>query len=1103
MTAHPDDENSSLIQIFIGEHVQNNAEGDCLRAVCRTLEQMRCWAYVFVSFHAAGRQIDLTVFTEKVTLLIEVKAYSLPIRGEKNGQWVQHGPYGARNVGNGYVQALNAKNALRDEMQRISRIDGYPNGLVAITPAIPDGSALTSGDFKVGVMGFEHVDEALAQSSGALLTPELCERLAKHLSLEPVASVDAAVSEDVLAAERACSTYLKAFDDFYSPLATRLVSDRYRSGGQEIGPAEVQSMVFDSASGVQIKGPSGCGKSLLAASCAVACAATDCIPIFVSAKDFDGEFQRFLDREVTLLDARSARGIVSASKRVGKRIILFLDGYNECGDDLKARLTRAVKAFVSRHNAGVVISTQQDIVRADLLSMKDVIVERPSDALKAALAGMEGQEDLGGNLHALLGVVNSGLEAGLVGQAGALLPPGASSFALFDTYARKKLGAAASEGIRVLSRLADALVQRASFSLSVREFDRIGDALNIGAASRQQLLQAQLLQVRGDRISFVHELFFSAFSAEAAMRSAEGDVRRVRAALGSPRFFSSKALILGAIEDDDVLHEVLEDLADANLIAACVCGECGATAQFIMKRKLDQHLALMIEEAKGVRFQFVGEGWYGVAIDEASLRPELKDFHSYLAAIGRGVMDGHYHEIIMAACAHMDEAIAAFSVEFAAESKARKVPLRHGMFSMAYVMSQDAAISNLIRFIHSGGLPRHGEGKAFGRVVKEGWEKAKTSGQFYFLTGITRFTSLHKEAAPYLVRLLQNIRSLPYHLQLASMDFARYIPGAEEPYRTEMIDALNASLDKLGGMMNTIIFDALKGLGALKDEEEEHLPAIREEIQSALMTDGDDADATAWSLFSRQFDHPFDTAYWEEIQGLDDVKKKLLFTKAVRGAIAPYVSFLGILIQRLADFNDSGVASAIARWIALPDKKSFIPQDAIEVFVNAHEALGHLGADLPGSEEAPASAADKALLACGELYYWGSRADVQDPQTSAHTAAARAVLLDHALCASAGVLQLTASRYLTNDGSRVSLVKSYPDVSLSVCREAIKRRHEQISYFEHGFRDDVAGFAIQVLAELGGSEDLSVLRDLCDTGYGVIALDAIRRIEDRTRFRSA
>jgi len=633
MTASP--ELIPHIRIFIGAPLEHQSDHDSLRAAHAALMQSHCWAYVFANFNVSGRQLDLAIFTEATTLVIEAKGYTQPIRGGMNGPWEQRGPYGTKKIGNAYDQVLGAKNALRDEMQRVTQVNGYPNGLVAILPDIPVDSVVTSGDFKAAVGGEHHIAEMLSQRSGALLTEEQCEALARRLRLEAVASVDAALNDQVLIATRACATYFTAFAQYYGPLAAKLQSDQYEQKESAIALKDVQSMAAESAEGILVRGPSGCGKTLLVTSCAMSCMQRNCIPIFLSAKDFDGRLQGLLDGEVALLNSRSVRSIVGASKLLGKRIILFLDGYNECRDDLKVALTRSLRAFALRLGSGLVVSTQHGLSRPELLSMKTVIVKRPSDELKAALARLEELGDQAGNCMSLLQAARSGLEAVLVGQAGSLLPVGASRFALFDTYSRIKLGITSSEGIRVLSALASILAERACFSLSIREFDRLGDSVSLSPEARDVLFRSQLLYQRGDRVSFVHELFYAAFAAEAVIRKAGGDASQIQSALKSPRFHSSRSFIIGGVEDDRVTQDVLERNTDQDLLDACCRGECGAFAQSIVKRRIEAILDAMVVEAQGIGFELIGEGWDGVTVADTSLRLDIKDFRNYSAPLKR------------------------------------------------------------------------------------------------------------------------------------------------------------------------------------------------------------------------------------------------------------------------------------------------------------------------------------------------------------------------------------------------------------------------------------------------------------------------------------
>lgn len=1085
------------VQIFIGSPIEHQSEFDCLTQVYGALSKHTGWAIIFANFQVGGRQIDFAIFTGSSTIVIEAKHYSKPVTGGENGLWEQVGAHGSRTLGNAYEQALGAKNALRDALP--GEVKGYPNALVLVTPKIPKGSSVPS-DFKVSVTGIDQAAIELAKASGALLTRRQCEAFAQQLRMEELADIGAALDERVLRAERDYRAYSDAFRALHEPASNELIDDDYSASEGVLCLSEVEEFILSQERATLIVGPSGCGKSLLLASCAIASLKKKYTPLFVEAKNFEGNFQRLLDKEVTLLGRLSARELVHASKLINAPLVLYLDGYNECPEISKLSLTRSLRAFALRHAACIVISTQFELVRSDLLKTQIVTVNRPSDKLKSKLAQSNALSDGFENLHHLLGVANSGLEASLVGKVRELLTPGSSKFQVFDTFARFKLGATANEGVRVLSALADTLITRVCFSLSTREFDRICDATSLTPFGRQQLLDSKLLAIRGERVSFIHELFFAVYSAEAALRSASGDLKQVCTMLTSPRLESSRTLIVGAIEDEILLNLVLKSIGDQAVLAASARGECGATAQGISRRRISDLLASMATEADAVRFRFFDDDWH--AVDVIVPPPDEKNtaFSSYLDAIADGLMNGEYFEDVMPAINAVDNSITEFIAANAVEARLKKVTIGHEVFSSAYVTHCRAAIAKLVNLSHSGGLTfRRKAGPGLAPAIRAAWAAATSNGQFYFLLGLSRLTDFHVEAAPNVARLLKSVKTLPYHLQLALFDFSQYLGDAKEPYRSEIIESLQDALDKHGVMLNTVLFEALSRLHALDEDEQNFVPTIREEIRRALGEDSPEADASAWALFSCQFDHPFDSAYWEEIQALDSSRKKMLLTKACRGADPRHVFFLGILIRELAEFNELDSAAVIERWTCLPAKNSVMPQDAVEVFVNAHEALGHLNGKLSTTTTPPADESDRALLACGELFYWANVAGVRAEQ-SQHTLDARAVLLE-CIHTAVDALQLTSSWMLSRDGTRSSLVKHYPRLCAAVSRSALERRPIQRSYFDRGLRSDAMSitiFAIQMLGETGCPDDLHLLRSLCDDERcGSSAIAAVKAIEDR------
>src|SRR5581483_4022131 len=207
---------------------------------------------------------------------------------------------------------------------------------------------------------------------------------------------------------------------------------------------------------------------------AIAALARGCVPIILPAKDFEGNLRDLANREATLLGVHSVAEIIRAAQRLNRQLLLVVDGYNECTPAERQRLTRTIAAAVKRYDAHAIMSSQIPLERDDLLPARIYAVQQPDKNAKLAIARQAAgvQDDV---LEPLLETVGSGLEAKMVGQLGPHLPIGTSRYGLFDAYVRQRLGSAASDGIRALSRVAGMMTDRVSFGLSVRELDRLSD----------------------------------------------------------------------------------------------------------------------------------------------------------------------------------------------------------------------------------------------------------------------------------------------------------------------------------------------------------------------------------------------------------------------------------------------------------------------------------------------------------------------------------------------------------------------------------------------------------------------------------------------------
>ena len=307
-----------------------------------------------------------------------------------------------------------------------------------------------------------------------------------------------------------------------------------------------------------------------------------------------------------------------------------------------------------RYDAGVVITTQLSLNRGDLLPIPEFEVLEPDAGIKLAIA----ERAAGGPLHdatlPLLDCVRSGFEARIIGEVGQAVAVEASRYAVFDAYARKRLGTDATDGIEVLARVAGYLCERVSFGLTVRELDRLAERGRIASRLLQRLGNTNLLTTRGDRVSFAHELLLDAFTAGSIVRRPDDRAVTLLAALHAPQHRERQALIVGAIDDVTVLMQVLADIDDAALVEACLAGLCGAQARIWASRTSEKVIRRMRAEIEHIAFEISDEALFNVRAVQSSLLQWTPKETAFLRAFAVRLADGHHFDEIFDAIAAMD-----------------------------------------------------------------------------------------------------------------------------------------------------------------------------------------------------------------------------------------------------------------------------------------------------------------------------------------------------------------------------------------------------------------------------------------------------------------
>lgn len=971
-------------------------------------------------------------------------------------------------------------------------------------PGIPIGSEIRAADFKAAVCGLGDLPNRIAAARQNPWSFEQWRRFAEYHRFERVENAAAAWSERVYAAEKLLDAYGVAFRKTYAASGTVDIS--CLDAGQALSSIKVAERVVSGESTLLL-GPSGCGKSVLAQQIGAAALDADVVPILLQVRDFAGRLKDALDHEVSLLDVPGARDLLQAALLLGRRLLLIVDGYNECDLTRQEVLTRCMLAFARRYLGQLLVTSQLKPVKGELLTLWEVAVPEPNLALKTAVAAQAAGGQLRAGVETLLASVSSCLEARLVGEAGLAIAADASRYALFDAYVRNRLDQDACEGIRMLAKLAGEMARRLTFSLTVRERDRLVEGEPERAALLRALERSNALVRRGDRLSFRHELFFHAFSAEAVVRAAQGQPAAILAALGRPLFAESRTLILGAIDDHALIREVLTGTGNQALLLACWAGECGVNARNLIRQQVTDLIPLLREEIRGAVCA-IGEGWDSVGFDPVSLHRWTEHERALLVVLSHALFHGEHLDSVFELAEAMDQKIQEGVDRFRGDPRLRKgQSIRSTLFANAFLFADDRnpGLATVSAMGRSGGLwpdLRHPvpPSERLLHWLRKDW---LSHGQKYLLLHL--FQGMQLPAATYVDALcawLPSVKTYPQHLAAEMLHQTVFCGQVEEPARSLLIHTLMELLPSLGPWTNDSVFEALERLGALDEEAQAHLVDVREQIQ-VILADRDNPQswADAFRIHGSCMDHPYSAAYIEAVEELPEADKKELIRQACLGA--PEQTYdVTMLIWDVAHQNDPVLVPVVARWSGLPLLDTPLQQDAVQAFVGVNTLLGRYNLERPAWDTSGDSDAAVAMRACGTLYYWISRNDVAGAAGFASaTDAAWKVLLDHEAGTAAYALYHCErhARYGDKLGSGPIpyICERFPDQAAEVCRQALHSADRQKDYYphNHGVRD-MLRFCVDMLGLYGHASDVDFLRAMSDIDHlGRSAIEAIRRLE--------
>ncbi|ESX49431.1 hypothetical protein NLY43_25485 [Mesorhizobium sp. C416B] len=332
--------------------------------------------------------------------------------------------------------------------------------------------------------------------------------------------------------------------------------------------------------------------------------------------------------------------------------------------------------------------------------------------------------------------------------------------------------------------------------------------------------------------------------------------------------------------------------------------------------------------------------------------------------------------------------------------------------------------------------------------------------------------------------------------------------------RQALIDVIHELMPTNNGFDSTGMIDALKFLGALDDDQEEHAASVKSQIEAVLANrDEPIMVEAAAGLWSAQFDHPYDGAYCQVWNELPSDDRKVLLMMAAQD-VDRNSMFSAPLLGEVASCGDPAAGHTIAPWTALPPKKEVMMQDAIRTFEMAHAALARLHFPLPDRSAEAVSPADHALLACGAIVYWLNRDDLSKAERRLNCAAPLATLARHEQGVAAAIIgEFSGAGHLFEESAQrlpgsepvvTSFAPEFPDEIAAIYRAALEQPTRQTGYFEFFLADELMKKALAKLGQFGNAGDISLLRLWSvHPSYGHVAVQAIKKLEEAPQRQAA
>lgn len=1111
-----------VIDIYLGSPIEIPSEKQFLARLVSDFHSRNESAFIFANFHTTKNtlQVDFFVITSKCACHIELKNYTAPVVGGIDGTWKLLTPKGDMQVDrnkNPYHQALNCKYAISDAMHEMARRDSTLSpkskgrkfytlieSVICIFPVLAPSSRIFT-DNKVRAKSYDDLlNFLLTHERHPGWDRDQWRQFAMYFGLEKAESFESEPRDTQTVQENSLRQYQINFIDFHSTALHELVQTRIESNDRSLNSEEFL-ITLRSSSHVLLIGPAGSGKTHLVRHASIKLA-SERLPIFTRARDFDGDLARLISRSIAHAYPFAAPKFLEAAVTTRNPVTLIIDGFNECPVGLKDTLVKAIQAFVQRFRFPILITSQDnDLLPASLcgvsLRMSDLSPEERLAIFESYLT-----QDLNlTNLEDLLKPFSTPYELSLAAECASTLDEKLTRTTLFDAFARKRLAWTQSPAVsfRVLAEIAHLMGERFVNSLAISEFEsiaeRIADEQRMSIAIVDQVLSSGLIESSQGRCAFRHELLGIFFEANALIRHCSAS-NNLSLQLARPRNRRLAEFVTASLSDANLIKECLKSLADPSLLSLALRGFLGDEAKLIVS---EDAKALMDSARADVVNAYPFALTHPFMTIEGLL-PRSKYEDALLVAIGIVLHEGilldevvELFEAVESHCWHLAE-------QGASPNSNEAIGYRNGLFQTLYIVVPSLSsgcfpISVIVNsFRQSTWFNRESVVRTW-LIEKFINNQSQSFGLLYLFGESLRYSRDQKAHQILLVFFETCWKSKFYHLRVQALDviksFAHDLRGSA--VRTE-IENLIAPLDSNNLFLNNSLIETkvaygLMEVGITSDDvlksfreilKNPHDPVFRERAYHELAC-----------IFEDVFEGAYSVAYSE----LSRDEQTRIMTMAALGA-RPDAFFTDWILRELLDSDDPHVLPAFDRWTTGLVKETSSIQDSVACYL-----LGVLGCakhiDSPPRLKRVEGKVDLAWQSYAEILFWIFKPGLSDVEIFRNckrpweslTKELKAEAVDP-------LMQMeNADWKLKNDDCHPlgELCARFPSKVKTILEYALD--HQSLpTAFGFLFGKSHTAFAVARLADVGDMRSAKLLERLIDSEeYGKLSVETIRRIRTK------